>query len=179
MFQEFAGQGKTIVMVTHDSSLAQKVNRTMLIVDGEIVNEFIARAMPLLTQEQMLKATQNATPLNFEPGATILQEGTPGDKFYIVTKGRAEVALKRPGGSDVVVMRPGAGEYFGEIELMREEANIASVRAVADAPVELVALDRDTFMELLNESDVTRDAFKMIVDKRLAENVQTRREVAQ
>src|SRR5512136_2288817 len=31
MFQELARQGKTIVMVTHDSSLAQRVNRTMLI----------------------------------------------------------------------------------------------------------------------------------------------------
>jgi CRP-like cAMP-binding protein len=161
-------------MVTHDSSLAQRVNRTMLIVDGEIVNEFIARALPLLTQEQMLMATQKATPMTFEPGATILREGTPGDNFYIVTKGRAEVALKRPGGSDVVVMRPGAGEYFGEVEVMRGGTNIASVRAVADAPVELVALDRDTFMELLGESDATRDTFKMIVEKRLAENVQTR-----
>ena len=174
MFQELAQQGKTIVMVTHDSSLAQRVNRTMLIVDGEIVNEFIARALPLLTQDQMLEATQKAVPMMFEPGATILREGTPGDKFYIVTKGRAEVALKRPGGSDVVVMRPGVGEYFGEVEVLRGGTNIASVRAVADSPVELVALDRETFMELLAESDVTRDAFGMIVEKRLAENIQTR-----
>jgi len=35
-------------------------------------------------------------------------------------------------------------------------------------------LDRETFMELLAESDVTRDAFGMIVEKRLAENIQTR-----
>jgi len=71
-------------------------------------------------------------------------------------------------------MRPGVGEYFGEVEVMRGGTNIASVRAVVDAPVELVALDRDTFMELLAESDVTRDTFKMIVEKRLAENIQTR-----
>jgi ABC-type lipoprotein export system ATPase subunit len=174
MFQELARQGKTIVMVTHDSSLAQRVNRTMLIVDGEIVNEFIARALPLLTQEQMLEATQKATPMIFEPGATIVREGTPGDKFYIVTKGRAEVALKRPGGSDVVVMRPGAGEYFGEVEVIRGGTNIATVRAVQDSQVELVALDRESFMELLAESEVTQDAFKMIVEKRLAENIQTR-----
>jgi len=86
MFQELAQQGKTIVMVTHDSSLAQRVNRTMLIVDGEIVNEFIARAMPLLTQDQMLEATQKAVPMMFEPGATILREGHLGINFILSPK---------------------------------------------------------------------------------------------
>jgi cAMP-dependent protein kinase regulator len=112
--------------------------------------------------------------MRFEPGETILKEGEPGDRFYIVTKGRAEVALKRPGGSDVVVMRPGEGEYFGEVELMRGGKNIATIRAIAEAPVEVVSLDRQDFTELLAESEITRDAMKMIVDRRLAENVQVR-----
>jgi len=67
MFDILAKGGKTIIMVTHDSSLAQRVTRTMLIVDGEIVNEFIARALPLLSPQQLLKATQAATPMNLRP----------------------------------------------------------------------------------------------------------------
>jgi CRP-like cAMP-binding protein len=161
-------------LVTHDSSLARRVNRTVLIADGEIVNEYVARALPLLTHEQMLKATHHLTPIQFEPGATIVKEGAIGDMFYIVTKGRAEVALKRPGGSDVVVMRPGVGEYFGEIELVRGGSNIATIRAISDAPVEVVALDRETFAALLAESEETRDAFDQIVRSRLAENVSVR-----
>jgi ABC-type lipoprotein export system ATPase subunit len=176
MFEELVGQGKTVVMVTHDSSLAQRASRTLLIVDGEIVNEYVARALPLLTPQQLLKATHMLDPMHFEPGATILQEGEPGDRFYIVTKGRAEVALKRPGGSDVVVMRPGVGEYFGEVELMRGSQNIATVRAIAEAPVEVVSLDRQEFTSLLAESEVTRDAMAMIAEKRMAENVSTRQE---
>jgi ABC-type lipoprotein export system ATPase subunit len=176
IFESLVQQGKTVLMVTHDSSLARRVTRTLLIADGEIVNEFVARAMPLLTHQQMLKATHNVQPMVFEPGATIVKEGSQGDNFYIVTKGRAEVALKRPGGSDVVVFRPGVGEYFGEVELVRGGANIATVRAVVDAPVEVIALDRQTFMELLGESDETRDAFQQIVSTRLAQNVATRQE---
>ena len=99
-----------------------------------------------------------------------MQEGAFSDKFYIVTSGRAEVALKRPGGADVVVFRPGPGEYFGEVELMRGSESIATVRAVSDSPVEVVALDRQTFSELLSESLETRDALQQIVDARTAEN---------
>jgi ATP-binding cassette subfamily B protein len=161
-------------MVTHDSSLAQRVSRTFLIVDGEIANEFVARALPMLTSDQLLKATHKLQPMEFAPGATILQEGEPGDRFYIVTKGRAEVALKRPGGTDVVVMRPGPGEYFGEVELMQGGQNIATIRAVQDTPVDVVTLDRQTFTELLSESESTRDALSIMADRRAAENVATR-----
>ena len=174
LFEQLVKQGKTVVMVTHDSSLAQRATRTMLIVDGEIVNEYIARALPLLTPQQLLTATHNLQPVEYKPGEIIVSEGTEGDKFYIVTKGRAEVALKRPGASDVVVMRPGAGEYFGEVELIRGGKYIATVRAIRDAPVELVSLDRETFTSLLAESPITRDAITQIVDRRLSENIRTR-----
>ncbi|MGW8251562.1 MAG: cyclic nucleotide-binding domain-containing protein, partial [Anaerolineales bacterium] len=79
------------------------------------------------------------------------------------------------GGSDVVVMRPGPGEYFGEVELMRGGRNIASIRAMSEVPVELVTLDRESFMSLMSEADSTRDALAIIADRRAEENVQARK----
>jgi ABC-type lipoprotein export system ATPase subunit len=177
IFEDLVRQGKTVVMVTHDSSLARRVSRTLLIADGEIVNEYVARAMPLLSHQQMLKATHMLEPMHFEPGATILREGSPADRFYIVTKGRAEVALQRPGGGDVVVFRPGVGEYFGEVELLRGGGNIATVRSAPETPVDIIALDRDEFIELLSESEETRSALESIVERRLTENITARQEL--
>jgi len=176
MFEEFIKNGKTIIMVTHDSSLAKRASRTLLIADGEIVNEYIAKALPLLNHQQMLTATHKINPVIYQPGATIVQEGIPGKKFYIVTKGQVEIALKRPGGSDVVVARYGPGQYFGEVELMFGGGhNAATVKAAADMLVEAVTLDLDTFTELMRESPDTRTALAEIVDTRMAENIQTRR----
>jgi len=39
LFDDLAGRGKTILMVTHDGELARRTGRTVLIADGEIVNE--------------------------------------------------------------------------------------------------------------------------------------------
>jgi putative ABC transport system ATP-binding protein len=39
LFQRMVGQGKTIVMVTHDAELARQVTRTVTIADGEIVGD--------------------------------------------------------------------------------------------------------------------------------------------
>src|SRR5512133_1686022 len=109
LFENLTSQGKTVVMVTHDSSLARRVSRTVLIVDGEVVNEYVARALPSLTPELLLEATRKAQPVRVAPGETIIQKDMQGDRFYILTQGVAEVALKRPGGTDVVVDRKQPG----------------------------------------------------------------------
>lgn len=179
IFQNLIRQEKTIVMVTHDSSQAKRVSRTILLADGEIVNEYIAKALPLLTHEQMIRATRVMQPMHFEPGATILHEGEPGDTFYIITQGVAEITLPRPESTDVVVSTLGVGQYFGEIKMLRGGHSTATVRAAEHAPVEVVAIDHDAFMDLLNESESTRDAIEQIANARLSENVEMRRKHGQ
>ena len=51
LFERLTQEGKTVVMVTHDSSLAQRVGRTISIVDGEVVLP-IAADRPVCTAEQ-------------------------------------------------------------------------------------------------------------------------------
>ncbi len=174
LFAQLTLQGKTVLMVTHDSSLARRASRTILLADGEVVNEFVARALPTLTPQQMLKASHNLETLHFAPGATILQEETASDKFYIITSGQAEVALKQAGGADIISAVFGPGQYFGEIELLRGGKTIATIRACQQTAVDLVALNRDTFIELLNESEETRQVIDQIVNTRIQENISRR-----
>ena len=102
------------------------------------------------------------------------RENQPADNFYIIHQGTVEVALKRPDGSEVIVSRMGPGEYFGEIELLRGDHSIATVRA-AEGPVEAVALPSETFVTLLEESDATREAVSHVVSQRVSENLAARR----
>src|SRR5512141_668275 len=102
LFRNMVAQGKTMIIVTHDSGLSKRTDRTALIADGEIVNEFVAEAMPTMPRELWLKATHFARKQHYDAGAMILTEGANADSFYIVTKGTVEVVLPRPNQSDVV-----------------------------------------------------------------------------
>jgi putative ABC transport system ATP-binding protein len=175
LFEGLVREGKTIVMVTHDSSLARRVKRTVLIADGEIVNEWLARALPLLSHEQMLRATHQLTPLQFASGQELIQQGQPGDNLYIIKAGSVEVALSRPGGNQVVVGHMGPGQYVGEIELTRGGRSIATVRA-AGGPAEAYALPREAFIALMAESEPTRESIAHLVSQRLSENEAARQE---
>ncbi|MFZ5912419.1 MAG: ATP-binding cassette domain-containing protein [Chloroflexota bacterium] len=174
LFNDLTAQGKTVIIVTHDSGIAKRTHRTALIADGEIVNEYVARAMPTLTTAQMLQATHSAKTLTFEPGAMILAEGTNADTFYIVSKGRVEVILPRQNQSDVVALQLGPGKCFGEMEFFHEKKHRASIRASEAGFVEVLAIGYEQLKGLLEQSEVTREALQEMADRHEAENVQKR-----
>jgi ABC-type lipoprotein export system ATPase subunit len=174
MFNQLVAQGKTIIIVTHDSGLAKQTHRTALIADGEIVNEYVSKAMPTLTQEQVWQATHNAKRLSFEPGAMILTEGTNADCFYIVAKGMVEVVLPRENQSDVIALQLDSGKYFGEIEFFHEKKHSASIRASERGPVEVLCLSYEQLNELLGQSPVTRESLQHSANEHEAENVARR-----
>jgi ABC-type lipoprotein export system ATPase subunit len=174
LFKNLVAQGKTIIVVTHDSGLAKRTERTALIADGEIVNEYVAKAMSTLSREQLLEATRTAKTQQYEAGTMILSEGTNADAFYIVTKGTVEVILPREGQSDVIALQLGPGKYFGEMEFFHEKKHRASIRASESGPVEALAVTYDKLKELLNQSEVTLEALHQMADKHEEENIRRR-----
>jgi ABC-type lipoprotein export system ATPase subunit len=170
LFEVLGASGKTIVMVTHDAELAKRVDRAVIVSDGEVIDEYLARTFPALTEDQLVEATRGIQPQRHAPGTIILQEGLPADKFFIVTRGQAEVILEGPDGSDIVVARMNPGQYFGEIELRHGGANIATIRAALHEGLDVVALGRETFDRLIAESPTTRETIDRIVEERLEEH---------
>ena len=159
LFEKLVSQGKTIVMVTHDNALARRVNRAVIVVDGEIVNEYVAQALPHLNVDQLTWVNRELEPRRFAPGAQILRQGEPADRFYIITKGEIEVFLTLPNGQEIVVARRDEGQFFGEVGLLGAGRRTANVRAAPGQEVEVVTLDRDDFERLVSESQATREAF--------------------
>jgi ABC-type methionine transport system ATPase subunit len=176
MFERLVDQGKTILMVTHDQDLAKRVTRTVIIADGEVIDEYLARALPALTEAQLIWATHQLETRSYAPGQAILREGAPADNFYIITKGQVEVVLRQPNGSDIVVTTMGVGQYFGEIELLHGSANIATIRAGANTGVEVIALDPNEFGRLVADSPPTQAEIDRVAHQRVEENAEARQE---
>ena len=175
LFNDLVAQGKTIIIVTHDSGLAKRTHRTALIADGEIVNEYVAKAMPALSHDQLLLATRQAKVQRYDPGALILKEGTSGNLFYIVAKGNVDIVLERANAAAVVAAQMGPGQYFGEMEFLHRQRRSASVRAAErGGPVEVLTLSFETLRDLLDSSDATREEMQRTADERMKRNMAVR-----
>jgi putative ABC transport system ATP-binding protein len=179
LFENLVAQGKTVLMVTHDSDLATRVNRAVIVADGEIVNEYVAKALATLSVDQLGWVTGRLEARTYTPGAPIITQGEVADNFYIITKGQVEILLHHPGGQDIPVTTLRAGQYFGEIGLLRGGTRTASVRAAGEERVEVVALDRQEFTSLIAESEATKMAMDRVANQRVSENAAAReREVS-
>ena len=174
LFKNLVSQGKTIIVVTHDSGLAKRTQRTALIADGEIVNEYVAKALPTLPRELLLQATNIANAKKYEAGSMILTEGTNADSFYIVTGGTVEVILPRTNQSDVIALQLGPGKFFGEMAFFHDRKRHASIRASESGPVEVLVLSYDQLDNLLSQSETTREALHQLANKHEAENLALR-----
>jgi ATP-binding cassette subfamily B protein len=104
----------------------------------------------------------------YEPGAVIVEEGQPGATFHVVTRGEVEVVTTGPTGAETRLGVLRAGDYFGEMALLREAPRSATVRA--RRATELLALDRAQFATLLETFPDLRAALDRAVEARTLAN---------
>ncbi len=71
IFEELIAQGKTVLMVTHDQVLAQRTSRILLISDGELVDEAVARAFPRGAHPTLLHLSKLAKRVHLSPGEAL------------------------------------------------------------------------------------------------------------
>ncbi len=170
LFNHLVEQGKTIILVTHDPTITKRTYRTLIISDGEIIDEAVAQALPLLSHTKMLKVTHLVKRMEIPPGGMIIRKGQNIDYFFIIVRGQVEIVLESAKRPEVTLGQLGPGEFFGEIELIHGGDSIASVRAAPDSSVELVALPHKDFAEMLVGSPLTEEALSRIVQARIAQN---------
>ena len=110
------------------------------------------------TTEQLARAL---TEVRFAAGDVLVREGEESDLFYVVETGRVQVTQ-----GDRVLRTEGPGEYFGEIGLLRDVPRTATVTAVDDTVVQVLA--RDDFLRAVTGHREAGLAAEATVRRRLA-----------
>jgi putative ABC transport system ATP-binding protein len=171
LFGKLVDEGKTIMMVTHDRDLAKRVQRTLVISDGEIIEEYLSKTFPGLTEKQLAWVTSKLVRRKVKPGEVVLKKGDPVDTLYIVTKGKVDIVIEPSSGREFVALTLGRGKYFGEIELMMGRKSLATVRGNDDGEAEVVSLTRDAFTKLLKDAPAVKKQMDTAAKEHFEEHV--------
>jgi len=133
-----------------------------------IYDEWLAKALPQLSEEQLIAATAQSENVKFDAGQIIFRQGDPSDKFYIITKGQVDVLrMDKRSGQETQVARLAEGQYFGEIGLLGRTERTATVKAVTE--VECLALNREVFKALMASSAEAYKDVDLVLRRRMVQ----------
>jgi CRP-like cAMP-binding protein/phosphoribosyl 1,2-cyclic phosphodiesterase len=102
----------------------------------------------------------------YKAGEVIIQKGTEGDRFYIITSGKVLIEDI----SSTSEKRFGDYETFGEASLLTNTQRNATVRA--DTNVTCITIEKHAFLELIKDTDLEKK-LALLVQHRSAETWDT------
>jgi MFS family permease len=106
------------------------------------------------------RVAASLVPLTAGAGQLVIRAGETGDRFYIVGDGELEIT------ADGVQTTAGAGDYFGEIALLRDVPRTATVKARVDT--QLFALRREDFLAAVTGHRAAHAVGEAVAAERLA-----------
>ena len=116
-----------------------------------MIEEFL-RQVPLFSElsgEDLRRLCQMAQVMEVPAGELLFEEGSPGERAYVIQKGELKV-YKMSSGREVLLARRGPGEVIGEIALIENRQRMASVRAEQDSV--LIAITKEQLQDLMDTS---------------------------
>jgi signal transduction histidine kinase len=120
-----------------------------------------------LSEQDLDSLSAYTEPLTVDAGATLIEQGAPGDAAYVVTDGEFEVVKKSDVQDIVIAVREG-GEVFGEMALLDHAPRTATVRATRESHV--LKIGGDAFQKMLAHSPSAALTILKTISQRLRQN---------
>ncbi len=133
------------------------------------VFEFLKQA-PLFAEMQdddLHRLCDSVLTIKLPAGDTLFEEGSEGDKAYIVQSGEVEI-IKEAAGREVLLAVRGKGVVIGEMALLESAPRSATVRARSEAV--LYSIEKEHFDALLASSITALQSMFQTILTRFREN---------
>lgn len=114
---ELASEGRVVAIATHDDRLLPLADQIV-----EMVPHFV---------DEELKPEV----LRLGPSEVLFEQGSRGNRIYLVDEGALDLVRSRPDGTEEVLRTVGAGDYFGEMGPLFSLPRSATARAHGNAAV--------------------------------------------
>jgi len=103
--------------------------------------------------EEIAAVAAHTEYLEVPEGEVVLQQGAAGDKFYIISDGKAGVTMQEDGQERYLAILS-RGDHFGEVALIFDRPRSATVRALT--LMKMLVMDREAFYTVVSRTPTLR-----------------------
>jgi CRP-like cAMP-binding protein/Na+-translocating ferredoxin:NAD+ oxidoreductase RNF subunit RnfB len=126
-----------------------------------------------LTPQERAEVASLLALTRYPAGTAICQQGRAGDAFFIISRGQVKVTTTKSGRQRVLAYLH-EDDFFGEGALLAERLRDATVTALTD--LEVLRLDRESFMQLVTAKPSLEQAIRAVVASRARPSVDIRQD---
>jgi putative ABC transport system ATP-binding protein len=157
LIDELVKKGKTVLVVTHDEPVAQHASRTLVICDGELVDEEISRALPHISHRSMLMIAHEAVDFSRQPCENLLADVREIPGLVVVVNGVLDIHTAD--GKKSASLKPGSVIHRN---FMQKNLDAGHTFACGShGPVKLKVISSDNLQSIKNQSR----SFRVFMDK--------------
>jgi CRP-like cAMP-binding protein/thioredoxin reductase/ferredoxin-like protein FixX len=150
-----------IKLINSVEAVKREMDRTAMV---RQIQTYLA---PGVAKSALAGIVETATLETFPAGAVLFEEGAPGDSVHLIRSGSVTVS-HRIGGRDIVTAYVPAGNYVGEMALVRDMPRSATVRAAVET--ETLKLEGQAFKALMVQNPELRRTVESQLQDRIAQN---------
>ena len=135
--------------------------------DGTHVDKILAGAGMFQGVEPRAVSALTAElhPVDFPSGYTVIVEGEPGDRLYIVISGKVKIGRRSPDGRDNLLTILGPSDMFGELSIFDPGPRTSSATTITE--VRAVSIDRETVRAWIADRPEIAEKLLRVLARRL------------
>ncbi len=161
LIDELVKQGKTVLVVTHDEAVARHASRTLVICDGELVDEDISRTLPHISHRSMLMIANQSVDFSRNHGEELFSRESEIPGLVVVVDGSLDIRNSDGKKSGTIK----TGSVFSGQYLRKSISSGKVLSGGSQIPVRLKVLSSDNLQTIKTQSR----SFRAFIEK-LEEN---------
>jgi putative ABC transport system ATP-binding protein len=157
LIDELVKKGKTVLVVTHDEAVARHASRTLVICDGELVDENISRILPHISHRSMLMIAHETIDFIRKPGENLFSDASEIPGMVLVVEG--ELDIRNSDGRKTVSAKSGSviHQYYIKKTINAGKSFVPGTHG----PVRLKVISQENLQSIKTQSR----SFRAFMDK--------------
>ena len=158
-FEALAEEGRTIIMITHDSEIESRLSRKVLLSDGEIIEPVLANAFPWLLRPSLRRLGQHLEQNSLFENESIDVAGKFADRILLIKHGEISLTFnRRPHKNREIILVEGG--YLAGQDLIADQKLSQFSAQVHSQSAQVFSLAWSNFAQELDELSDGREVFQ-------------------
>ena len=150
------------LLITHSELTSADIARQLR---QRVMTAHLANVLPNVDPAEIIAVVAQAKCIKYAANSTLVQQGEPADKFYLIFAGEVEILASSNDGVSACTLQ--AGEYFGHPELATGSSYPFTVRTRSHTEAEVLTIERESFCSLILKSNTNQDVVASVISHRL------------